>query len=146
MQRQKKSTFPSNDRLEQFRRQSQVERSDNTKVNNNISTTIRVKQDQRRANKKIAEQHAQKTIVERDAARRNRQNNVDASITNNTNQGEIRDGWQAKIDKAFSDYGMFNALGQLTNVSDAWRATPSFGRFMGKDVPMSMVKNHCCQK
>ena len=84
------------------------------------------------------------SIVERDAARRNRRNNVDASITNNTNQGEIRDGWQAKIDKAFSDYGMFNALGQLTNVSDAWRATPSFGRFMGKDVPMSMVKNHCC--
>ena len=71
MQRQKKSTFPSNDWLEQFRRQSQVERSDNTKVNNNISTTIRVKQDQRRANKIIAEQHAQKTIVERDAARRN---------------------------------------------------------------------------
>jgi len=27
----------------------------------------------------------------------------------------------------------------MTNVSDSWRATPSFGRFIGKDVPMSMV-------
>lgn len=119
--------------------QGRVASSDATKVNNNTSTTVEVKRKQKRANQRIANQHASKVVSERDANRRAQKLNIDRNKDNGQDVGTITDAHQAKIDKAFSDYGLSNALGQMTNVSDKWRATPSFGRFIGKDVPMSMA-------
>jgi len=50
--------------------QRRVASSDATKVNNNTSTTVEVKRKQKRANQRIANQHASKAVSERDANRR----------------------------------------------------------------------------
>lgn len=53
-------------------------------------------------------------------------------------QGEIKDANYEKYKKSLAFYGITNGLGQMTNISDQYRSTPSFANFIGKDVPLSM--------
>ena len=104
---------------------------------------VQIKTQTDKTNKRIADDHAYRAVQERDRRRRNQQNNVSSEVTPEESDhyaathGEIKaDNWR---ERALSQYGLANAMGQFTNISDKWRATPSFANFVGKDVPLSMA-------
>ena len=117
-----------------------------TEAKKRAKTTVKVKEDTRAANRRISKQLADEATA-RMAARRERQQkgiqerpvSQRQSDAYASSYGEIKDGNQAFLDKAMSWYGLSNGLGQATNISDRWRATPSFANFVGRSTPEAMA-------
>ena len=134
-QRKGKLPIMSKEQFEKLQEEKTKIKSDNTRVASKANRTVDTQTKQ--ANKRIADEKARKNIQERDRKRRNQQNNVKSTPSTAQGRGELRE--NNLVEKAKADYGLKNGLGQMTPIADKYRHTASFGEFMGRSVPESMV-------
>ena len=117
-----------------------------TEAKKRAKTTVKVKEDTRAANRRISKQLADEATARMAAKRERQQKGIQERPVSQrqsdayaSSHGEIKDGNQAFLDRAMSWYGLSNGLGQATNISDRWRATPSFANFVGRSTPEAMA-------
>lgn len=134
-QRKGKLPIMSKEQFEKLQEEKTKVKSDNTRVAPKANITVDTQTKQ--ANERIADEKARRNIQERDRQRRNQQNNVKLTPSTAQGRGELRE--NNLIEKAKADYGLKNGLGQMTPIADRYRHTASFGDFMGRSVPESMV-------
>lgn len=133
---QRKGKLPtmSKEQLDRMMEQKLKISSDNTRVA--PKTNIEADREAKVVNKRTADNKAHKAVQERERQRRNKINQVQETPSTAQGRGELKE--VNLVDKAKEHFGLANGLGQTTPISDKYRATTSFGDFMGKSVPASM--------
>ena len=134
-------------KFEREKKRGYTEKADATRQQSS-QMKQKVEQQAKQGTKRLTQQRADRAYNEIESRRKRR----DAGITVNNQpvsqrssdayavtHGEIKDGNQLQLDNAMAQWGLHSGLGQMTNISDQWRATPSFANFIGKDTPEAMT-------